>query len=209
MDIKERIREGARSLYMRYGVRSVSMDDIASALGISKKTIYQSYSDKEELVESVIRDFIGESESAALGFSLTAKDAVEEIFLSMRMVEQQFRNLNPIVMYDLRKFHLRSCGLIDEHKDKFVLKLIKDNIERGKREGLYRPEADTEVLSRFRLESMMVLFDMDLFPPSRFNLADVSLQVLEHFLYGLATPAGRELIREYKSGIENGNHQHA
>ena len=209
MDTKNRIRDKSREMFMRYGIRSVSMDDIAAALGMSKKTIYQSYSDKHELVESVIREHIGIAETEAIGFSGTAKNAVEEIFLSMRMVEGQFRNLNPIVMHDLQKFHLKAWGLISEHKDKFVLQLIRSNIERGKREGLYRQEADTEVMSRFRLESMMVLFNMDLFPPSSFNLADVSLEVLEHFLYGLATPEGRELIRTYKSTIEKGNHQHA
>jgi AcrR family transcriptional regulator len=209
METRNRIRDKAREMFMRFGIRSVSMDDIAAALGMSKKTIYQSFSDKHELVESVIREFIGEAEAEALSFSNTAKDAVEEIFLMMRMVEQQFRNLNPIVMYDLQKFHLKACEMINLHKDKFVLQLIRSNIERGKKEGYYRPEADADVLSRFRLESMMVLFNMDLFPPSRFNLADVSLEVLEHFLYGLATPEGRELIKSYKSTIEKGNHQHA
>jgi AcrR family transcriptional regulator len=208
MDTRIRIQEKARDMFMRLGIRSVSMDDIAAALGMSKKTIYQSFADKDELVDSVIGDFIDQAEAEALGFSRKAANAVEEIFLTMRMVEQQFRNLNPIVMHDLQKFHLRACGRIDEHKDKFVLQLIRDNIERGKSEGLYRPEADTEVMSRFRLESMMVLFNMDLFPPSRFNLADVSLEVLEHFLYGLSTPEGRELIRTYKSNIEKGNRQH-
>ena len=209
METRFRIQEKARDMFMRRGIRSVSMDEIAAELGMSKKTIYQFFADKDELIESVIRDFISQAEEQALACSRSAANAVEEIFLTMRMVEQQFRHLNPIVMHDLQTFHLKACGLINEHKDKFVLQLIRGNIERGKREGLYRTEADTEVMSRFRLESMTVLFNMDLFPPSRFNLADVSLEVLEHFLYGLSTPEGRELIRTYKSTIEKGNRQHA
>jgi hypothetical protein len=69
---------------------------------------------------------------------------------------------------------------------------------RGIEEGLYRPDLDVEVLSRYRLESMMVPFNIDLFPPSRFNLADVTLVIIEHFVFGLTTLKGHNLILQYQ-----------
>jgi len=183
---------------MRYGIRTVSMDDIAGGLGISKKTIYGSFEDKDALVDSIIAEHLREAETLVGEIHLRSEDAVQEIVLTMRMVEVQFRHLNPIVLHDLRKFHPTAYARLEVHKEEFLLGVIRGNMERGKAEGLYRPELDVEVMSRFRLESMMVLFDVDLFPPDRFSLVRASQEVLEHFLYGLATPLGRDLIERHR-----------
>jgi len=190
---------------MRYGIRTVSMDDIAGGLGISKKTIYASFEDKDALVDSVIAEHLREAEALVGDIHLRSADAVQEIVLTMRMVEVQFRHLNPIVLHDLRKFHTRAYARLEAHKEQFLLGGIRGNMERGKAEGLYRPELDVEVMSRFRLESMMVLFDVDLFPPDRFSLVRASQEVLEHFLYGLATPLGRELIERHRKVLAEGS----
>lgn len=183
---------------MRFGIRTVSMDDIAGSLGISKKTIYAGFGDKDALVDSVIEEHLREAEAMVREIHVRSEDAVQEIVLTMRMVEVQFRHLNPIVLHDLRKFHPGAYARLEAHKGQFLLGVVRGNLERGKAEGLYRPELDVEVMSRFRLESMMVLFDVDLFPPDRFSLARASQEVLEHFLFGLATPLGRALIERHR-----------
>jgi len=198
METRQRISAKAKEMFMRYGIRTVSMDDIAGSLGISKKTIYASFEDKDALVDSVIAEHLRESEVMIGEMNQRSEDAVQEIVLTMRMVEVQFRNLNPIVLHDLRKFHPGAYARLEAHKEDFLLGVIRGNMERGKSEGLYRRELDVEVMSRFRLESMMVLFDVDLFPPDRFSLVRASQEVLEHFLYGLATPLGRELIEKHR-----------
>lgn len=198
MESKDRIQEKATEMFMRCGIRSISMDDIAGALGISKKTIYSCFADKDELVESVIDKFLRESEAQISEICSRAENAVEEIFLSIGMIEGQFRNLNPVVLHDLMKFHHKAYGLIKDHKYRFLQHMMKENMERGKREGLYRQDLNVDIMSRFRIESMMVLFDVELFPPRQFNLADVSQEAQENFLYGLSTIKGHELISEYK-----------
>lgn len=198
MEIKQRIREKATELFLRYGIRSISMDDIATQLGMSKKTIYQSFADKDELVEAVVDAEISNMQEECLVTQGQSHNAVEEIFLTMEMVQEQFRNLNPVLIYDLQKFHIRSYQRFMDHKNRFLLEIIRTNLAKGMDEGLYRPDLNVDVLSKFRLESMMIPFNMDLFPPSKYNLADVTQVIMEHFLFGVATEEGFRLILKYQ-----------
>ncbi len=198
MEIKDRIQEKARDLFMRLGIRSVSMDDIATQLGMSKKTIYQFFSDKDELVEAVMASNIQQTQQDCEKCLLSSANAIEEIFLTMEMIQEQFRNMNPMILYDLQKFHIGAFQKLAAHKNEFLLSIIRNNIEKGISEGLYRKDINVDILSKFRLESMMMAFNLDLFPPSKYSLADVTQVIIEHFLFGLATIEGHELILKYQ-----------
>jgi AcrR family transcriptional regulator len=174
------------------------MDDIAAHLGMSKKTIYQYFSDKDELVDAVMEDDIQTMQCQCDAVLKESRDAVEEILLTLDTILEQFRNLNPIVLHDLQKFHHKASQKLHRHKTEYLLEVIRQNLVRGKSQGLYRPEIDVEILSRYRLESMMLPFNMDLYPPSKYSLVEVSVQIIEHFLFGLATPEGHDLIRKYQ-----------
>ena len=197
MDPKERILLKAEELFMQYGIRSVSMDDIANNLGMSKKTLYQYYADKDELVDAVVDGHISEIQTDCMNCRSEAKNAIHEIFITMERIMDQFSNMNPMVLYDLEKFHFRSFQRFKEHKDKFLAKIIKDNIEWGIKEELYRTDINVDVITKFRLESMMIPFNVALFPPGRYNLASLSEVIIEHFVYGLATIKGHKLIQKY------------
>jgi hypothetical protein len=116
----------------------------------------------------------------------------------MEFVEEMFRNMNPSMLHDLEKYHPLGYRKFLEHKNKFLYDMIKKNIERGIKEELYRPEIDIEIMVRYRLETMMLGFNTSLFPTVKFNLVKVHQEVLEHFLYGLATLKGYKLILKYK-----------
>ena len=198
METRERIQVKANELFMRYGIRSVSMDDIAAQLGISKKTIYQFFADKDELVDAVVDDEINGMQKDCSGVANAARDAVDEIFLTMEQIVEQFRNMNPMVLYDLEKFHFKAYQKFLRHKNEYLGKIIAGNIERGIREELYRPEVNIDIMAKFRLESMMLSFNMDLFPTRKYNPADVAKEVIEHYVYGLATLKGNKQIQKYK-----------
>ena len=197
MEAKERIMVKADELFMQYGIRSVSMDDIANSLGMSKKTLYQYYADKDELVDAVVNAHITDMQDDCLGTRKDARDAVHEIFLTMDRVMQELNNMNPMLLYDLEKFHFKAYQRFREHKDKFLAQVIRDNIEWGIKEELYRPELSVDIISKFRLESMMIPFNVAVFPPGKYNLADISEKIIEHFVYGLATIKGHKLIQKY------------
>lgn len=184
-------------MFMRFGIRSVSMDDIAVQLGMSKKTLYQYFADKDELVDAVLGDEVTQGQQDCIGCFSASKDAVEEIFLTMEHILEQFRNMNPMVLYDLQKFHHTSFQKFLKYKNEFLFEVIRKNMERGIKEELFRPEINVDVLSKFRIETMMLAFNMDLFPPRKYNLAEVTREIIEHFLYGLSTLKGHKLILKY------------
>jgi AcrR family transcriptional regulator len=198
MEIQERIRQKADELFRRYGIRSVTMDEIATQLGMSKKTIYQYYTDKDQLVDAVAVDEIHYSQECCMKDAAASANAIEEIFRVMEFVEVMFRNMNPSMLHDLEKYHPLGYRKFLDHKNKFLYDMVKKNIERGIKEELYRPEIDIEIMSRYRLESMMLGFNTEIFPSSKFNLVKLQQEILEHFLYGLATLKGYKLILKYK-----------
>jgi len=182
---------------MQYGIRSVSMDDIANNLGMSKKTLYQYFADKDELVEGVVDGHIRGIESDCMSCRHDASDAIHEIFITMERIMEEFSNMNPLLLFDLEKFHFKAYQRFRQHKDKFLLKMIRDNIEWGIKDGLYREDLNVDVLSKFRIESMMISFNMAVFPPGKYNLATTTTIILENFIYGLATVKGNKLIQQY------------
>jgi len=195
---KERILEKAHELFMRYGVRSVSMDDIAAQLGMSKKTLYQYYTDKEELVDAVLSEVLEKNRNECFVDRQNAENALHEIFLAFDMVQEMFTNMNPSIVFDLEKYHPAVYKKLQHHKKVFMYQMIRQNLERGIKEELYRPEINVDILTRFRIESMMLAFDSEIFPNNRTYLVPIQEEILEHFLYGIATIKGQKLIQKYK-----------
>jgi AcrR family transcriptional regulator len=197
MEAKERIMVKAEELFMQYGIRSVSMDDIANSLGMSKKTLYQYYADKDELVEAVVESHITGIQDDCLDCRKDAKDAIHEIFISLERIMEEFNNMNPMLLYDMEKFHFKAYQRFREHKDKFLAQIIRDNIEWGISDELYRADFNIDIMCKFRIESMMIPFNVALFPPGKYNLATLSEQIIEHFVYGMASIKGHKLIQKY------------
>jgi TetR/AcrR family transcriptional regulator, cholesterol catabolism regulator len=198
METADRIKLKAHDLVMQYGIRSVSMDDIATALGMSKKTIYQYFSDKDELVEAVIKDKIKFNQAHCLKDKGSAKDAVHEVFLAIEMMQEMFANMNPSIISDMEKFHPKAYAMFHEHKYNFLYKVLKENIARGIAEELYRPGMDAEILIKARLETMFLPFNQQVYPQNKFRLVDVEIALTEHFLFGLASSKGHKLILKYQ-----------
>ncbi len=199
MEAKDRILEKAHDLFMRYGIRSVSMDDMSTQLGMSKKTLYQYYADKEELVDAVLSTLLENNRKECLGYSQDSENAVHEVFQAFEMIQALFANMNPSIVFDLEKYHSPIYKKLQHHKHVFMYDVIKSNIQRGIKEELYRPEINVDTLTRFRIESMMLAFNSEVFPNNRTHLVQIQEEILEHFLYGLATPKGHKLIQKYKN----------
>lgn len=174
------------------------MDEIATRLGVSKKTIYQYFADKDELVDDVVGDLLTYNISCCTTNKVTATDAVHEVFLAMEMIKQMFENMNPGILYDIERNHPVTFEKFLQHKYKFLFQVIKENIERGKKEELYREDINTEVIAKIRLETMFLPFNPDIFPKSKYNIIDLEKQLIEHFLFGVATMKGHKLILKYQ-----------
>ena len=199
MEAKERILEKANELFHRYGIRSVSMDDIAAQLGMSKKTLYQYYTDKEELVHAVFDIALKINKSNCLECTKKGENAIHEVFLSFDIREEMLKTMNPSVLFDMQKYHPSAYKKFEEFKNGFLYRMIKANLERGIKEELYREEIDIDVLTRYRLYSVLLSFNPEVFPTAKNNPLYIEQQLLEYFLYGMATPKGYKLIQKYKN----------
>ena len=203
MEVKERILEKAHELFNRYGIRSVSMDDIATQLGMSKKTLDQYYADKDELVHAVFTKVLEGNKSNCCMAEQHAEDALHEVFLAFDKVQEMFAHMNPAVLFDMEKYHPGTYKTFKEYQNGFLYKMITANLERGVREGLYREDMDIDVLTRFRIHSVMLPFDPDVFPNNRSQLVHIEQVLLEHFLYGLVTTKGQKQMQKYLSQRTN------
>ena len=197
METNTRILAFAESLFMQRGIRAVSMDEIAVGLGMSKKSLYQYFPDKDELVDAVVATHLARMQADARQWREQAQDAVHEMFITMERIQFHLSNMNPILLHDMQKFHPRAYQRFREHKDVFLFDLVRANLQWGIAEGYYRSDLDTDVLCRFRLASMMIPFNTDLFPPQQFNLGKLSQTLLLNFVFGLATEKGHKRLMNY------------
>ena len=197
-EVKERIKQKADELYRRYGIKSVTMDDIAHQLGVSKKTIYQSFSDKNELVDAVIVDILKFNKDCCQSYKLKSNNAIHEVFQAMEMLQVMFDNMNPTILFDIERNHPDTYKKFKEYKYKYLFEIVKENMERGIKEELYRPEINMDVIAKIRLETMMMPFNEQLFPKNKFSLAALHQQLIEVFLFGIASLKGYKLILKYQ-----------
>jgi AcrR family transcriptional regulator len=196
--MENRILFKARDLMTRHGVKHVTMDDIASQLGISKKTIYQFYKDKDAVVMAVVNLELEEQSLKCQKTQDNADNAVHEMFMILEDIQQMFKNMNPMTMNELAKYFPEAFNRIQTHKDEFMHKIIKTNLIKGIEQGVYRKEIDPEILSIYRLETSFVPFNTTLYPFSKFDIGKVTLQIIENFVYGVMSLKGIELMEKYK-----------
>ena len=195
---QERIVSKAHELFMRYGIRSVSMDEVANHLGMSKKTIYQFYTDKDALVEDVMNIEITGKQVECKHHRQKSENAIHEIFMATDMLLELLTHMNPALIFDLEKYHPKAFKRYNEYKNSFLYTLIKENIEWGKKEGLYREEVFADIMARFRLASVFLIFNPDIFPGGKHSLPVILTEITDNFLYGLASAKGRKMIQKYK-----------
>ena len=198
METQERIVMKAHELFMRYGIRSISMDEIATQLGMSKKTIYQYYADKDAIVDSVINIEIGINESECCKQKDLCDNAVHEIFLAIDMVQEMLKGMNPAILFDLERYHPEAFKKFNSHKNKFFYGIMTSNLQRGINEELYRPEINVDILARFRVGTMFLIFNPDAFPSSKYSLSEILWEITDNYLHGLTTAKGLKLINKYK-----------
>jgi len=200
---KEKIVEGAGELFMRYGVRSVTMDDVARELGMSKKTLYQFFTNKDDLVLEVSKAHI-EREKIEFGeIKAVSKNALDELFSITKCLRISMQRVNPSLLFDLQKYHPSAWDLFLDFKYNFIRSMVERNVTKGVEEGYYRSEITPDVMAKLRMEQVQMAFDPKVFPPSEYDLVEVQMQVLDHFIQGLLSHQGRKLYETYQKQMTN------
>jgi AcrR family transcriptional regulator len=195
VEIKERILIKSQEMYFARGVRSVTMDDIATELGISKKTIYMHFVDKGTLVEASTIFFLKKQKCQEKETFLKAKNSIDEIILNTQMMREMLGNINPVIFHDLQKFYPKAWNHYLEHKKNLKDDVLR-NLDEGIKEGYYRVDIQTRIMAKLRIESVDMAFNQDLFPAKEYNLLDIQLAFIDHFIRGIVTDKG---LKAYES----------
>lgn len=204
-DVVEKISATAYELFHRFGIRSVSMDDIARELSISKKTIYQYFKDKDEMVTHGVIRHIEREIKEFTGVLDSSSNAVVELLDLSGCIKKNMKKINPSMLFDLQKFHPEAWSKWLEFKNDFVKKTVLDVIRRGKAEGYFRQDVNEEMMAIYRIETIELTFNQVLFPQDKWDFVEVQLGLLDHFLRGLMTLKGLEYYEELQNSNNNEN----
>ncbi len=197
MEVRERILKKASDLYMHYGVKNVSMDDIAGELGISKKTIYLYFLRKADMVLEVSKAHFEAEKKIANLLLQSSENAVHELVLSLRQFHQTFQDISPRLIYEIQKYYPRAWQQFDDFKSNFILPVVRNNLLKGIAEGYYRPEIKVEIVALMRVTQMETGFNQTYFPYQQFNQRDVQIEMFHMYMHGLVTDKGQALLETY------------
>ncbi len=196
-ETKEKILEGTEALFMKYGIRSVTMEDIARHLSVSKKTLYQHFADKDDLVYKMSQMYLENSFKQYDQIEKSSKNSLEELSKISVCMKMEMENLNSSLLFDLQKYHPKAWNLWNDHKLKIGESVVR-NIVQGIADGLFRSNINPQIMATTRLILIEAAFDPEIFPKDRFNFVEVQIQLFELFVYGLCSDKGKKIYQKYK-----------
>jgi TetR/AcrR family transcriptional regulator, cholesterol catabolism regulator len=199
MEIRDRIIEGAAQLFKTYGIRTVTMDSLAVHLGISKRTIYEVFSDKDELLVSVLQ-WMGEKQRDLVCRILDeSENAIDAIFRLLESNRDHFQNISPAFQADLKKYHYEA---LINNNDKGLMPDFRNNIkviERGIKEKLFRKDINPDIVNRCLYSLGRSTMDFELYPFEDFTRREVIKDVFINYIRGVSTTEGIELINKLEA----------
>lgn len=173
------------------------MDDLARMAGVSKKTIYQSFADKNELVNTIVDELIQCHHQLFKVCQETAKDAVDEVLKQSSAPFETWASVNPGFFFELEKFFPHVWIKLDEHKQKVLLPGIIENLERGKREGYYRSDVNTAFTADIRIWQLVNALQPHLLTSQRMSVSQLMQELTIFYLHGITTEKGKKLLNKY------------
>ena len=200
MIIKERILAQAAELFIQSGIRAITMDDISRETGVSKRTIYENFKDKDELLRSSLMylDAIHEKETEEL--ISKSKNTIDLVFSFLKHGIKAINRINPLFFVDLKKYHYKiwkETYRINYEKHLTQTYMI---LKKGINEGLFRKDIDIEIVAKLLHEQIRIMSDEQVFPSDRYSKSLVFEHILINFLRGIVTPKGLNLIEQYVDG---------
>lgn len=198
--MKEQILEKATDMFLTLGFKSVTMDDIAAELGISKKTIYQHFATKPDLVKNVTLHLFETISCGIDQICNIGNNPIEELFSIKNFVLQHLKNESSSPIYQLQKYYPKIHATLKKRQFEKMGDCVIENLNRGINEGLYRKEINPEIIGRFYFTGMSSIKDAELFPSEIYNAKQVQDHYLEYHLRGICTPKGLTILEKL---IEN------
>lgn len=196
-EIKDKILTEAELLFMRYGFKSITMDDVARELGVSKKTLYQFFSDKNDLVSQCVDHYLETMNTMCC--SVVENKELDAISVMLQISEQMnamIRQVNPSSMFDLKKYFKGAWDKLESDRKSFIKQIIQDNILFGIKKGLYRKDLDAETTSKIYIYLTGYLTNPDNYDQEGMDIKEMHLEIVKYHLRSICTQKGHELLDE-------------
>lgn len=175
------------------------MDMLATQMSISKRTIYEVFSDKEELLEGVVQWMaVKQKETMEMIFT-ESENVVEAIFRMLGLMEDHFSRMSPAFLLDMKRFHEKAVQMAARHEGIPYVANNAEILKRGIEEGIFRSDIDIELTNKCMFEVAKMSNDQELFPSDSFNNRDVIRNFYVNYLRGISTPKGLKLINQYEN----------
>ncbi|WP_276168439.1 TetR/AcrR family transcriptional regulator [Zobellia alginiliquefaciens] len=201
--MKEKILDKATDMFLTYGFKSITMDDLANEMGISKKTIYTHFENKTKLVENCM-DHLSQNISAGITRICTLnKNPIEELYEIKKFVMVNLKDEKSSPQYQLQKYYPKIYKTINQRQFELMQECVKDNMQRGINQGYYRDNLNISFVSRIYFSGVTSIKDPQLFPIEKFPIKTLMDDYLEYHIRGIVTPSGRKVLNE----IINSNHE--
>jgi len=192
------IVQEADKLFRERGFKRVTMDDIAGQLGMSKKTLYKYFDNKRDLILSIMKYHIEDRKTQLCTMEGQAKDAIGQMVELIHHVSRMFEQVHPDTFDELKRFYPRSWKLMDEFMQQHVYERIVQNIEWGRKEGLYRVNVESDILARLYVAKVRSIFEGKLFPVDRYEKKKLLEILIEYHIRGIASEKGRNTFEMYQ-----------
>jgi AcrR family transcriptional regulator len=198
MEPQDKILKTSLELFYKFGIKRVTMDDIAKELGMSKKTIYHHFKEKDDLVNTLCDTEMIKHEQIFDELFNESKNPIHEMMLISANMRKMMQHINPIFFLDLQKFHPQALNRFQEFKQNCAFKHIERNITKGIEAGFYRKDIDVEFTAKYRLSQLDMLLFGNYYSFEKISFTKSHELLLDMFVYGICTANGHQLLNEYK-----------
>lgn len=192
--VKEKILNKTIELFLTLGAKSVTMDDIAKVLGISKKTIYSYFPNKEKLVEAVTFKVFEQINNGIDRICKANYNPIEELFMVKDLVLKQLKNERSSPQYQLQKYYPKIFENLKRKKFGSVEKCIDKNLKRGIPEGFYRKDINIRLITRLYFIGILGIRNDELFSREEFSVPYLTDSFLEYHLRAIVTEKGLKIL---------------
>ena len=196
------ILQKVRELYMKYGIKSITMDDVALELGISKKTLYQYVTDKDDLVGKFVFNEIELRQEEICKCFKTGFNAIEELLEISIFMNKLIRDQNPATDHDLKKYYPHHYQKMVNVRREGTFNYILQNMKKGMAEGLYRDDIDAEIISKLYISRVESIHLNDLFTVEEFTSLKLFIELLNYHIRGIATENGIMVLNKKLKELE-------
>jgi AcrR family transcriptional regulator len=198
--MKEKILDTANEMFLTLGFKSVTMDDIAEKMSISKKTIYTFYKTKSKLVEACVMDVFNAVSEGIDQICIIGLNPIEELFEVKDFVLNHLKSEKSSPLFQLKKYYTKFFHELQKKQFEVMSECVQENLRKGIEQGLYRKEIDVDFISRIYFSGITMIKDIELFPKGKQNMQQLQTEYLEYHIRAIATDKG---IKELEKMLKN------